>query len=65
MNTTKTFNSEYFKNKFANHDATFKELIGDRVIPKTTSRKKRDYEDAFLKRPPYTRFTDEKTKYAH
>ena len=57
MNTS--LNAEYFKNKFAKHDAIIKELIDDRVIPKTSSRKKRDYESAFLERPPYTRFTDE------
>jgi hypothetical protein len=59
MNTTKTFNAEYFKNKFAKHDAIIKEIMENLIIPKTSSRKKRDYESAFLERPPYTRFTDE------
>lgn len=57
MNTS--LNVEYFKNKFAKHDAVVKEIIENRVIPKTSSRKKRDYKEAFMQRPPYTRFTDE------
>ena len=57
MNTQ--FNAEYFKNKFANHDATIKEILENIVIPKASSRKKRDYKEAFMQKPPYTRFTDE------
>lgn len=49
MNTSQTFNAEYFKNRFAKHDATIKQIIEDQVIPKTpSSRKKRDYQEAFL-----------------
>jgi hypothetical protein len=49
MNTPRTFNAEYFKNRFAKHDATIKQIIEDQVIPKTLSfRKKRDYQEAFL-----------------
>lgn len=59
MNATKKFDVEYFKNKFVKHDAAMNEIIYDRVIPKTSSRKKRDYEVAFAGRPPYSRFTDE------
>jgi len=55
MNTTRIFNSEYFRNRFEEHDAIIKQLIWDRVIPKTSSRKKRDYEDAFVN----IRFSDE------
>ena len=51
MNAPNVFNVEYFRNRFANHDATIKELIESRVIPKTSSRKKRDYVEAFLSRP--------------
>ena len=49
MNTS--LNVEYFKNKFAKHDAIIKELIDDRVIPKTSSKKKQDYKKAFMQRP--------------
>ena len=49
MNTPRTFNVEYFRNRFAKHDATIKQIIEDQVIPKTpSSRKKRDYQEAFL-----------------
>jgi hypothetical protein len=49
MNTPRTFNAEYFRNRFAKHDATIKQIIEDQVIPKTSSfRKKRDYQEAFL-----------------
>jgi hypothetical protein len=47
-NTDRTFNTEYFKIRFAKHDATIKKIIEERVIPKTSSRKKRDYQEAFL-----------------
>lgn len=47
MNTSRTFNVEYFKNKFAKHDAIVKEIIEDHIIPKISSRKKRDYKEAF------------------
>ncbi len=52
MNTPKTFNAEYFKNKFAKHDSIINELIENRVIPKTSSRKKRDYKEAFMQKTP-------------
>lgn len=49
MNTSRTFNTEYFKDRFDKHDATIKQIIEDRIIPKTSSsRKKRDYQEAFL-----------------
>ena len=48
MNTSQTFNAEYFKDRFDKHDATIKQIIEERVIPKTSSRKKRDYQEAFL-----------------
>ncbi len=48
MNTSRTFNTEYFKDRFVKHDATIKQIIEERVIPKTSSRKKRDYQEAFL-----------------
>ena len=51
--------SEYFKNRFANHDAAIKKIIEEQVIPKTSSRKKRNYQEAFAQSPPYTRFSDE------
>ena len=41
--------SEYYKKRFQNHDKCFKEIINK--IPKQVSiyRKKRDYNEAFLK----------------
>ena len=48
MNTSQTFNAEYLKDRFDKHDATIKQIIEERVIPKTSSRKKRDYQEAFL-----------------
>jgi hypothetical protein len=54
-----TINAEYFKNRFKSHDRIVKEIIEDYVIPKTSSRKKRDYREALDQEPPYTRFSDE------
>jgi hypothetical protein len=48
MNTPRIFNAEYFRNRFIKHDATIKQIIEDQVIPKKSSRKKRDYQEAFL-----------------
>ena len=48
MNSPKTFNVEYFRNRFARHDAIINDLIENRVIPKISSRKKRDYKEAFI-----------------
>jgi hypothetical protein len=62
MNTNRPntiINSEYFKNRFKKHDLIVKEIIEDRVIPKVSSRKKRNYQEAFAQLPPYTRFSDE------
>ena len=59
MNKNNTFNAEYFKNKFAKHDAAIKEIMESMIISKTSYRKKRDYKEAFMQKPPYTRFTDE------
>ena len=56
--TNNIINSEYFKNRFIKHDEVIKELIEEQVIPKISSRKKRDYQEAFAQKPPYTRFTD-------
>ena len=57
-------NSEYFRNRFIKHDAVLKELtkeIEDQVQMKKriSSRKKRNYQEAFAQVPPYTRITDE------
>ena len=54
MNTTRQFNVEYFKTRFAKHDASFKEIIEEHVIPKTapSSRRKRGYKEAFLPNQP-------------
>jgi hypothetical protein len=64
--------SEYFKKRFANHDTAIKKIIEEVVIPKTSYRKKRNYQEAFAQgpagtafaqgfdqMPPYTRFSDE------
>ena len=59
MNKNNPFNAEYFKNKFANHDAAIKKIIENLIIPNTSSRKKRNYKEAFMQKPPYTRFTDD------
>ncbi len=56
--TNNIINSEYFRNRFIKHDEVIKELIEEQVIPKISSRKKRDYQEAFAQKPPYTRFTD-------
>jgi hypothetical protein len=60
--TNNIINSEYFRNRFIKHDEVIKELIKElieeQVIPKISSRKKRDYQEAFAQKPPYTRFTD-------
>lgn len=48
MNSPKRFNVEYFRNRFARHDAIINDLIENRVIPKISSRKKRDYKEAFM-----------------
>jgi hypothetical protein len=68
MNTNRStnniINSEYFRNRFVKHDAAIKELtkeiieILDPKVKKISSRKKRDYHEAFAQKPPYTRFTD-------
>ena len=50
--------SEYFKNRFANHDTAIKKIIEEHDKP-PSRRKKRNYQDAFAKLPPYTRFSDE------
>lgn len=52
-------NSEYFKNRFIKHDAIIKEIIEEQVVPKISSRKKRNYQEAFWQKPPYTRFSDD------
>ena len=49
--TTRLFDVEYFRNRFANHDASIKEIIEEHVIPKVSSRKKRDYQEAFTSNP--------------
>jgi hypothetical protein len=62
MNTNRSntiINAEYFRNRFRNHDTIVKKIIEDYVIPKTSSRKKRDYREALAQEPPYTRFSDE------
>jgi len=41
-------NAEYFRNRFKKHDAAIKELM-DLTVKKISSRKKRDYQEAFLK----------------
>jgi hypothetical protein len=48
--------SELFKNRFANHDAAIKKIIEEHVIPKVSSRKKRNYQDAFAQGPAGTAF---------
>lgn len=55
--TTIIINAEYFRNRFKKHDAAIKELM-DLTVKKISSRKKRDYQEAFAQKPPYTRFTD-------
>ena len=47
--TNNIINSEYFRNRFIKHDEVIKELIEEQVIPKISSRKKRDYQEAFVK----------------
>lgn len=47
-------NSEYFRNRFIKHDAAIKELTNkieevDPKVKKISSRKKRDYQEAFSK----------------
>jgi hypothetical protein len=45
-------NAEYFRNRFIKHDAAIKELtkeLMDLTVKKISSRKKRDYQEAFLK----------------
>lgn len=45
-------NSEYFRNRFAKHDVAIKELTKEiiEVVPKKIySRKKRNYQEAFVK----------------
>jgi len=52
-------NSEFFRNRFKQHDVAIKEIIEEQIIPKISSRTKRNYQDAFAQKPPYTRFSDE------
>lgn len=61
MNTNQSnnINSEYFRNRFKKHDAAIKELTNKIMVPKISSRKKRNYHEAFALNPPYTRFSDE------
>ena len=62
MNTNRSntiINAEYFRNRFVNRDTIVKEIIEDHIIPKTSSRKKRNYREALAQEPPYTRFSDE------
>ena len=47
--TNNIINSEYFRNRIIKHDEVIKELIEEQVIPKISSRKKRDYQEAFVK----------------
>ena len=49
--------TEFFRNRFKKHDAAVKKIILQVAVP--SSRKKRNYQDAFAELPPYTRFTDE------
>lgn len=44
MNATNKFTSEYFRIRFAKHDAIIEEIIGER---KTSSRRKRNYQETF------------------
>jgi hypothetical protein len=39
-----------------NHDAAIKKIIEEHVIPKVSSRKKRNYQDAFTQGPAGTAF---------
>jgi len=52
-------NSEFFRNRFKQHDVAIKEIIEEIVDPKISSRTKRNYQEAFAQKPPYTRFSDE------
>jgi hypothetical protein len=64
-------NTEIFRNRFKKHDAAIKELtkeltnkiveeIMEEIVgPKISSRTKRNYQEAFAQKPPYTRFSDE------
>jgi CO/xanthine dehydrogenase FAD-binding subunit len=58
--------TEFFRNRFKKHDAEVKKIILQISVP--SSRKKRNYQEAFAQGPtgtafaqgpPYTRFTDE------
>ena len=49
--------TEFFRNRFKKHDAEVKKIILQISVP--SSRKKRNYQEAFIELPPYTRFTDE------
>jgi hypothetical protein len=51
-------NSEYFRNRFKKHDAAIKEIIKE-IKPTSIYRTKRNYQEAFAQKPPYTRFSDE------
>ena len=51
MNTNEprtVINSEYFRNRFKKHDAAFKEILKE-IKPTSIYRKKRNYQEAFLK----------------
>ena len=48
--------SEYFKNRFIKHDSNIEKILKEHKGQ--TSRKKRNYLEAFNQLPPYTRFTD-------
>ena len=49
--------TEFFRNRLKKHDAEVKKIILKISVP--SSRKKRNYQEAFAQLPPYTRFTDE------
>ena len=49
--------TEFFRKRFKKHDAEVKKIILQ--LPVSPYRKKRSYQEAFTKNPPYTRFTDE------
>ena len=49
--------TEFFRNRFKKHDAAVKKIILEIKVP--AYRKKRNYQEAFIQGPAYTRFTDE------
>ena len=54
--------SEYYARRFQRHDDCFKEIINKIPTQVSIYRKKRDYTEAFLESPPYTRFSDSLNK---